>query len=121
MANNPQHQLTGSEELDRIISDAHNQSADLLISDDFADDKVRSKAKTNYQAHTKAQILAWHTKHLAKAHLMGRLEENEAIYNAVDLLDRKQVARPANVLRSLASRRRELEAQLASMEKTDDK
>lgn len=56
---------------------------------------------------------------LVRQELKGRLIENEDSYNAIDILDRKRVARPANILRSLASRRRELERQLAEIEGAD--
>lgn len=44
------------EKLDAVLEEAHNRSADLLISDDFKDEKRREKAKANYRANTKRQI-----------------------------------------------------------------
>lgn len=42
--------------LDDIIDNAYNREADLLISDDFKDDKVRFAASARYKAKTKREL-----------------------------------------------------------------
>lgn len=65
MSNNPQHQLTGSEELDHVLASWQAATDNELA----ADSTVPLRMDV-----LKSALSSWHTKHLAKARLEAKVE-----------------------------------------------
>jgi hypothetical protein len=103
---NPQHQLTGSEELEDII--AKTIGATLK----------HGEWSPGHLDKILRNVLVWHTKHLAKARLEGQIESLKKFSQDFVIKHGIVPARSVSV-KKLADLILELEAQLASMEKTE--
>lgn len=110
MSNNPQHQLTGSEELERIIARYINRQhwAGSV-------NRIREELKTD--------LNSWHTKHLAKARVEAKIEALEQQQRTSWVTNQLYGGQGTIQLKTLIKLNddliTDLKSQLASMEKTE--
>lgn len=129
---NPQHQLTGSEELEKTLIDLYETA--MLHGESQANGVLPPKSQRELAiVLAKREIQARHTKHLAKARLDMQTALDKELEDAERRGSRNRVkwaqdnetmgesyARNQGFKSGLLVAKRVL-AQLASMEKTDDK
>ncbi len=109
---NPQHQLTGSEELGKQIDTAlHPERNSLLIKEHVAEG-------ASYEHIVKRELIALYTKHLAKARLEAKIEGLNVGRLATVIHGHVDDGLVMKIKETIDLELKDLKSQLASMEKT---